>query len=356
MNTSETQETSRLEIERCDDAAEWDAFVERNDGPPFALWGWGDAAESYGHDRWYFVARDEGTIAGVLPLVHMESRLFGSKLVSPPFGERGSLVLGSSRSEEAAELLLERTRELADDLDVDFVSLRGTEIGERSGFTERSRFVTFRVPLSDSTASAWERVKSSRQRQVRQAEDASLTYRVGEELSDLKEYYRLYLKSMRGHGTPPHSFDFFRILWDRFADDGHLHLGMVEKDGELINGIIDLSLGSSVHQWGVITDYEHRDLNGGSLALWKSIERASEEGYEVYDMGRTREGSGVYLFKKSFGGEKTWYDDSHYFPNGETELPHPERDAYDPIKRAWKRLPIPLTRVVGPRIRKGISL
>lgn len=348
--------TQQLIVERCTDAAEWNEFVERNGGSPFTLWGWGEALATYGHDRWYLVARDGGAIVGALPLVHMRSRLFGSKLVSPPFGERGSLVLNGTRAEAATERLLDRTKRLADDLGVDFVSLRGSDVdGDLEGFVTERRFVTFEVPLQEGREQVWDGLKESRQRQVRQAEDASLTYRVGDSLDDLKQYYQLYLRSNRGHGTPPHSFAFYRTLWEHLGPD-HLHLGMIELDGSLINAIIDLSLGSSVHQWGVITDYEYRDLNGGSLALWRSLENACERGADSYEMGRTREGTGVYMFKKSFGGQKVWYDDLHYFPSGEVDLPHPERDDYEPIKRAWRRLPIPVTRVVGPQIRKGISL
>lgn len=349
--------TPQLTVERCTDAADWDQFVEQNDGSPFTLWGWGEALATYGHDRWYLVAREDDRIVGALPLIHMKSRLFDSQLVSPPFGERGSVVVDETRPADATQALLERTKRLADELNVDFVSLRGASVDEslRESFTQKRRFVTFQIDLTEGQESVWNGLKDSRQRQVKQAEDASLTYRVGDSLDDLRQYYRLYLQSNRGHGSPPHSFTFYRTLWERLAP-GHLHLGMVERNGSLINAIMDLSLGSSVHQWGVITDYEHRDLNGGSLALWKSLENACDGGHGVYDMGRTGEGSGVYMFKKSFGGQKTWYDDLHYFPDGEVELPDPEDDSYDRAKQIWRRLPIPVTRIIGPPIRKGISL
>ncbi|KTG11024.1 exosortase [Haloprofundus marisrubri] len=356
-NTKTTDSTTaELTIERCTDSREWNRFVERVDGPPFALWGWGDAAATYGHDRWYLVARKNGDIVAGLPLVHMESRLFGSKLVSPPYGERGSLLVGDADGEtdRTIDHLLERTRALADALGVDFVSLRGSRVADLPKFEQKNRFVTFRVPL-DSPSEVWDGVKDSRQRQVSQAEDAGLTYREGDSLSDLEAYYRLSLRSMRGHGTPPHSFAFHRTIWEGLGDD-NVHLGMVELNGELINAILDFSLGSTVYQWGVVNDYEYRDLNGGSLALWKSLERASEAGNESYEFGRTREGSGVYLFKKSFGGQKTWYDDYHYFPTGTGELPHPDDDTYDRAKDVWQRLPIPVTQYVGPRIRGQISL
>ncbi|WP_202935099.1 GNAT family N-acetyltransferase [Halorussus amylolyticus] len=349
---------SRLAVELCEDPDAWDSFVERNDGPAYATWGWGDAVESYGHDRWYLVARDSGTdIVGALPLFHVESRLFGSKLLSPAFAERGSVVVGDNRRDEAANLLLDRTKALADRLDVDFVSLRGSQVEGTDDYVEKNRYVTFRVSTDRDAESVWADVKDSRQRQIEQADDdESLTFGVGDSLADLREYYDLYLESMRGHGTPAHSFEFFRILWNRLHDAGNLRLSTIHRNGELINGMIDLSLGSTVYQWGVVSDYDHRDLNGGSLLLWKSLEWAAESGFDAYEFGRTREGSGVYMFKKSFGGQKTWYDDLHYFPGGSANLPDPDDDKYDRAKEVWRRLPIPVTRVVGPQVRKRIGL
>ncbi|WP_135805412.1 GNAT family N-acetyltransferase [Halorussus marinus] len=353
--TVQSQAKAQLTAERCADPEAWDAFVARNDGSPFALWGWGDAVETYGHDRWYVVAKDGDRIVGGVPLFYVRSRLFGSKLVSPPFGERGSILLADGTDDDVASFLLERTKELAEALDVDFVSLRGGDTDARRGFEERTRFVTFRAPVA-SADDAWERIKESRRRQITQAADSEMVHDVGDSLADLREYYRLYLRSVRGHGSPPHSFAFFRTLWETLGESGNLRMEMLRKDGVLVNAVINLALGSTVTQWGVVNDYEYRDLNGGSLLVWKSMEWAAESDYDAYEFGRTREGSGVYMFKKSFGGEKTWYSDLHYFPNPSAELPHPEKDAYEPVKDVWKKLPIPVTRLVGPHLRQSISL
>lgn len=353
--TSQSRSKPRFSVEQCRDPGEWDGFVRRHGGSPFALWGWGNAVETYGHDRRYLVARDEDEMVGSLPLFYMQSKLFGSKLVSPPFGERGSLILDDTNAETVTELLLERTKELSQKLAVDFVSLRGGTVPGRNGFERRNRFVTFRVPLSDGRDAIWERMKSSRQRQITQASESDLRHDVGDSIEDLREYYRLYLATMRGHGSPPHSFEFFRTLWDSLSDDT-FRMEMLRKDGSLVNAIVNLSLGSTVYQWGVVNDYDHRDLNGGSLLVWKSLEWALESGYDAYEFGRTREGSGVYTFKKSFGGEKRWYDDLHYFPGESESLPHPEKKRYEPVKRVWSRLPSPVTKFVGPHLRKNISL
>lgn len=346
-------------IELCEDMDRWNSFLTRNDGPVYSHSGWCDAVESYGHDCYLFVStrNSGGEIIGAFPLCHVESRLFGSKLLSPAFAERGSITLEDDVQAEPKRLLLQQTRRLADDLDVDFVSLRGSQVYDTDNFIEKNRYVTFQSDVDRETNTVWSDIRDSRQRQIKQAEDnRSLQFRIGTTIEDLREYYQLYLESMRGHGSPAHSFEFFETLWNELHPTGNFRLSMITRNGSLINAMIDLSLGSTVYQWGVVTDYEYRDLNGGSLLLWKSLEWAVENGYETYEYGRTREGTGVYMFKRSFGGSKVWYDDLHYFPGGRAELPDPEDNKYERAREVWQKLPLPVTRLVGPQVRKRIGL
>ncbi|WP_254272293.1 GNAT family N-acetyltransferase [Haloarcula marina] len=352
--------TDQYAIDICTDRNEWNSFIERNDGPVYTHWGWYDAVASYGHDQQNLVARrqDTGAIAAALPICHINSHLFGSQLLSPAFAERGAVVFDrENHSTTARRLLLEQTKQLAERLDIDFVSLRGATGSSTDDFTSKKRYVTFQVPVEEGPDAIWSKIRDSRQRQIRQAADNdNLELTVGTSLEDVQRYYDLYLETMHRHGSPPHSFEFFRILWERLHKDGKFRLTTIDYDGTPINGIINLALGSTVYQWGVVNDYEYRDLNGGSLLLWKSLEQAAEEGYDTYEFGRTREGSGVYMFKKSFGGTKVWYDDIHYFPNGEVNLPNPEKNKYERAREVWKLLPLSVAGMVGPHVRKQIGI
>lgn len=343
-------------VEACDDAAAWDVFVERHGGSPFTTWGWSDVVESYGPERHFLAAVVDGDIVGVAPLFRVRSLLFGDDLVAVPYASRGSLVLGDRHREAARDALLRAVMELADDLGVDVASLRGRDLGEFEAFEHTRQYVSFEVPLDRGPEAVWEGMKNSRQRHVNQAEEEGLGFRVAEDESDLRAFYDLYLRTMRGHGSPPHSFAFFRRLWDRLHDDGTMRVNLVEYDGRVINSTVDLAIGSRVYNWKAVSDYEYRDLQGGSYITWKAMEWAAGNGYSTYDLGRTREGSGVYTFKKSFGGEKVWMDDYHYFPDGEVDLPDPDQERYDLPRRLWRKLPLPVTRLVGPPIRKSISL
>lgn len=353
-----TATPEHVTVEQCSNPDEWDEFVRRNDGPPFTEWGWGTVIEStYGHDRWYFLARVDGEVVGAAPLVHVASRLFGDQLVSTAFASRGSLVLGDDHRGAATRALLDRTRELADDLGADYVSLRSRDLGEdpHPAFEHRNRYVAYEVPLEAGPDAVWDGLSSSRRTHVRQGRE-NVSVRVGDSLEDLRTFYRLYLERMRGHGTPPHPFGFFRRVWEQFHDDGKLRLYLAEADGTPVNATLDLLSADWIYHWKEVSDYEYRDLDGGSLLVWEGMEWGAENGYERFDLGRTREGTGIYMYKKSFGGEKTWMDDYHYFPDGEGDLPDAEDDEYETAKRVWRKLPLSVTRLVGPRLRGHISL
>jgi FemAB-related protein (PEP-CTERM system-associated) len=341
-----------MRVGMVDNRGEWNSLVEDSGGPVFALWEWAEACELYGH-QWSCLGawRGDELVAGV-PLVHMRSRAFDDQLVSMPFSEHGSVV--SRDDDEATSALLDRVREVADRLDVDFVSLRGRDLGDPPGYQRRNRFLTFRIPVGDGPDAVWDGLSSSRRGHVRQARENDLELAEADSLTDLREYFDLYVESVRGHGSPPHAFEFYERLWRGLGD--RMRVLLVRKDGHLVNGIIDFPFGDRVFHWGSVADYEYRDLDGGSLLLWEGLEWSAENRYETYDLGRTREGSGVYSFKKSFGGEKVWYNDYHYFPDGEVTLPNPDDGKYDRFKQVWRRLPMPVVRTLGPPIRGKISL
>src|SRR6187200_2713691 len=107
------------------DPGEWDQYVERHpEGSIDHLWRWRDVfSRVFDHQSTYLVARRSGAIAGVLPLVHFRSRLFGRFLVSVPFLNYGG-VLASNGG--AADALIARARDIAQSFGASHVELRHT--------------------------------------------------------------------------------------------------------------------------------------------------------------------------------------------------------------------------------------
>ena len=102
---------------------------------------------------------------------------------------------------------------------------------------------------------------------------------------------------------------------------------------------------------------QHAALAPNMLLYWAMLEHGCRSGYRAFDFGRSTIGEGTYRFKEQWGAAPAplyWY---RFSRNGD--------DAGDAatsggaLARAseyWKRLPVPLTRLLGPRIRRYISL
>ncbi len=70
------------------DAHAWDAYVNTHQrGTLYHLSGWKNVIEkTYGHKTYYLMAvRDDGSVSGILPLIHLKHFVFGNSLISIPF-------------------------------------------------------------------------------------------------------------------------------------------------------------------------------------------------------------------------------------------------------------------------------
>src|SRR5437867_9685809 len=71
----------------------WNRFVATTGASGYHAWEWRGVFErAFGHDTIYLAALRDGHIEGVLPLVLINSWLFGRALVSLPFLNYGGVV------------------------------------------------------------------------------------------------------------------------------------------------------------------------------------------------------------------------------------------------------------------------
>jgi len=330
---------------------EWNALVD-NDTIVYATWEWGTVCERFGHDRYYIGIERDGELVAGLPCMYSGSRLFGRELVSMPYSPYGAVLADSNHDKDS---LVDALTTLADDLGVT-ACVRGQSVDSKR-VQPKNRFVTFEVDLSGDETQVWENVVESRfRRSVRKSRKENVRVEKGFDEKTLSKYYEMYLDNMQYHGTPPYSKEFFRnvneLLGERDAFEIYL---TYNEAGEPINGVTVFFHGSRAIYWTGVSDHEYRDLNGGSRLLWRAIADSCERGYETFDLGRTREDTGVYNYKKSIG-DPIDLTDSYYSPVGEVSLTNPEDEKYDKYKKAWRKIPTPVTEYVGPYLRKRLTM
>ena len=91
------------------------------------------------------------------------------------------------------------------------------------------------------------------------------------------------------------------------------------------------------------------------LMYWEVLKFAISENYTYFDFGRSSVDSGTYRFKKQWGSEpKQLY--WHYWLASGGELPalNPNNPKYKLAINMWQKMPISLTKIIGPHIVKNL--
>lgn len=330
---------------------EWDRFVRSTPArTAFHLYGWRRVIEeTFGHDCPYLCAREEagesaakeGALAGVLPLVRVKSRLFGDYLVSMPFLNYG----GPLGSEEARTALARAAAERAREEGVDLLELRSRE-PLSTDLEVSHRKITVALDLPGEPGALWDALPSKVRSQVRRPRKAGVEVRFGH--AEAGPFYEVFSRHMRDLGTPVMPSLWFEALPEVFGDE--VWFGCAYLDGAPIAAGAGFRWREEFEMTWAAALREHSRIAANMLLYWSFMERAIEEGLAVFNFGRCTPGSGTHRFKSQWGGrdERLWW--YRLSPGGVEKTPSPEDDAYRWGPRLWRRLPLPLANLLGPRV------
>lgn len=339
---------------------DWDAFVAQAPGGTFChLAAWkGVMAGILGHECLYVTARDESdALQGILPLVSVRSLLFGHHLVSLPFlnygGPIGSLKARRALTEWAAD---EAARRGADLLEFRWRGAALESEADReshlpSGFEESHRKITVVLPLTGDAEALWtDGLRSKVRSQVRRPMKEGFETRFGAD--QVEPFYEVFVRNMRDLGTPVLPRDLFRRLPALFEDEVTF---AVVYDGDRpiaagcgfhFGGEFELTWASSLR--------EYNRAAPNMLLYWRLMENAIEQGARAFNFGRCTPGGGTHRFKSQWGGEDEPLPWAVWSPSGKAATPNPEQGKYKLATSIWSKLPVSLTRVLGPPLARRI--
>lgn len=341
----------KITIKRLDnDATErWDSFVDRcPQATFFHKAGWKEVIEkSFGHATHFLYAEEDGEIKGILPMGHIRSMLFGNALISSPFCVYGGIAAVSGEAEAALD---QAASNIAKELEVDYLELRNL----KQRHLERPRkqlYVTFRKELLEDPDDNLKSIPRKQRAMIRKGIKAGLISKIDESVD---RFYEAYATSVRNLGTPVFAKRFFAHLKRVFAEE--CEILVVERDGRPISAVMSFYFRDEVlPYYGGGTD-EARDLKGNDFMYWEVMRRATEKGIKIFDYGRSKEGTGSYRFKKHWGFEpKPLYYEFELVKSAELPDVNPLNPKYALFIALWKKLPLPVSKVIGPWISRSLG-
>ena len=327
----------------------WDRFVlTEPQATFFHLSGWQRIIERVcGHRTHYLYARREGRITGVLPLAEIKSRLFGHSLLSTPFCVYGGFVATAEVDRHALE---QRARSLAEQLDVDYLELRNLH-ASTGEWQSKELYVTFRKTLSANETENLHAIPRKQRAMVRKGIQANLKSEIDD---DIERFYDMYSISVRNLGTPVLGRRYFAALLDEFGSA--IEVMTVSLNDKPVSSVLSFYFRDQVLPCYGGGTGDARDLKANDFMYWELMRRAVPRGSTLFDFGRSKVGTGSYRFKKHWGFEPEKLEYQYHLVRS-TEMPDlsPMNPKYRTMIAAWRRLPIWVSRAVGPMIARHLG-
>lgn len=329
------------------DAERWDEFVQRHEAGTFChLSSWQRVVEQiWRHRQQSLFAERDGKIIGVLPMFQVNS-WFGSMLVSIPNAVYGGIIADDVAAQQA---LIAAAQTLANDRQVDYLELRDSHAATpQQGFLQQRLYASFERPIPDNETELLRSLPRDVRRMIRLGEQFGFAASLGG-VELLDEFYDLYASSVRRLGTPVFPKRLFAAFLQEFPNDSDI---LVLRDGRrAVAAVLSFYFRDTVSPYYAGANPAYHRVGVNNFLYWELMRRAAARGFTRFDFGRSKLGTGAYEFKR--GWRMT-----------ERELPYqvflvraakppnlnPTNPKFNLMIEAWKRMPLWLTKLLGPKI------
>jgi FemAB-related protein (PEP-CTERM system-associated) len=302
-----------------------------------------------GHVPFLLEAVKDGRAVGWLPLALVRSRLFGRFLVSLPYLNSAGVV---AVDPAVGHALIDRAVELAGEQDVRYLELRHEQRWSHPALTQELTSKThMRLALPSTADELWLQLDAKVRNQIRKAQKQELTVQWGG-ADRLNEFYGVFSRNMRDLGTPAFGRKLFQAILYAFPNAAELCVVSAARRpiaaALLIHGseTTEVPSASSLRR--------HNATNANMLLYWHLLQRAIERGQSTFDFGRSSQDSNTYRFKKQWGAQPHPAVWQYYVRRGSLGEMRPDNPKYRLMIKAWRQMPLWISRRLGPAIVRGI--
>lgn len=350
--SDEAQNKFKIERYKSHEREMWNAYVNKHpQGSFFHLAEWAELiSDVFSHLPHYIVAKElrNGDIVGILPLVEQKSYLFGHSLISTPFCVYGGVLSDSDSIRIALE---NEALEIGSSIGVDYVELRYRYPAENENFDNFCHHSTFGWQLEDEQNSILAQIKKKQRANVRQSLKKGLECRFDQ---DVKVAYDIYSESVRNLGTPVFHSSYFPKLIEYFGDK--VGVLTILSDKKAVSSVLSFYYKDEVLPYYGGGLAAARELKSNDFMYYELMCRARNDGFTKFDFGRSKNNSGAFKYKSTWGMKA---EPLHYLRALVNAKEHPNLSPNNPkyalIINVWKKLPLSLSRAIGPFLSKYLG-
>jgi FemAB-related protein (PEP-CTERM system-associated) len=302
--------------------------------------------DAYGHEPLYLEARaPQGT--AVLPAFVLRRPLLGTVVTSMPFLDAG----GSAGDPALAGVLLEGLRREAEARGAALLEIRSCAPLPLPVEPSLSKITLIRR-LAPDPDTVWRQLPATVRNRVRKAENSGVALQVGG-IELVEPFYHVFAVNMRDLGSPVHGRKFFRALFQAFG--GAARIILARRLGRPVGGLCTLVHGDTLSAPWASALRSEAVYSPNMLCYWEALRLGCRDGLAAFDFGRSTIDSGTHRFKRQWGTEQQqlyWYS----LPlGGRAVTVSAGAGHWEALSRVWRRLPVAVTRRLGPPLRRLLT-
>ena len=260
-------------------------------------------AECYGFRPFVIAVCDAGgqVLAG-LPIMEVRSRMTGRRWVSLPFTDYCPPLY------DDREALTRLTHDLA------FLYRTGRvprieirwELPAEPPIQSSSAFYLHTVKLAADPQAVMKRFDRTHRQNIGTAENRGVRIERGTGPEHLRRFYEMQLETRRRKGLPVQPRKFFDLLGKEILAQGLGFILLAYKDAQCLAGGVFLHWQQTLTYKYAASSGEEQQYRPNNLLSWTAMRWGCENGYTVFDLGRTElENAGLRRFKRGWGAEES---------------------------------------------------
>lgn len=343
------------------DQHSWDSYVlDHPEGTLFHLIHWKKVIEkTFGHQPCYLIAEEDGMtrsnspsftrVIGVLPLFIIKSHFFGKYLVSSPFAEVGGPI---ADNDAIGQELIDRAIAFTKEKQLHYLELRNMRL-KAAELPCKDLYYHFKREIFNPIEDNMNAIPRKSRRMIREGEKNNLSFEFG--IHNLGQFYHILARSYHHLGTPIFTSKLFHNFCTEFGEKCNI-LMIYSEEQKPIAGVLFFLFKDQVLPYYAGSLAQYWNLAPNDYMYWQLMKYGCEQGYRIFDFGRSKKDTGSFDFKRHWGfePEPLYYQ---YYLNTISELPNlsPANPKYQKKIAFWRRLPFRATRILGPLIARYLA-
>lgn len=350
----QSEAAMQIRLSNSADSPTWDAYVLTHpNGLAYHRCAWLRAVtEAYGFAACSLIAETGGRLCGVLPLIEFKVPLRGCALVSLPYCDAGGPLADSS---EITAALLVAARSLMRERGAQSLEIRSAHPLQGGCVAANPQKVRMLLQLPGSGEAFLAGLKAKLRSQANKPLRDGLTVRLGG-MELVPVFYGVFAENMRDLGSPVHSLGWIEAIVRQYGESARVAVVYTPEGEPAAAGVLLQHGDKGAVPWASSLRRLNQ-LNPNMLLYRTLLTTAADNGCRLFDFGRSTPGEGTWRFKQQWGAQPQPLFWQELNANAQRTCGDSGPGVGRRIAEAlWSRLPIQLTTLLGPPVRRYISL